>query len=125
MRTDALDYDLPEELIAQRPLARRDESRLLVYERASGEVRHRMFGDVREELAGTLVVVNDTRVLPARLHVERPGGGRAEVLLLEPLGDGVWEALARPTKRLRPGTALGSVELLDHLGNGRWHVRLT
>ncbi len=124
MRSDDLDYDLPPELIAQRPLERRDESRLLVYERGTGEVRHRTFGDVLEELAGYLVVVNDTRVLPARLHVERPGGGRAEVLLLEPLGDGTWEALARPTKRLRAGMRLGPVELLGHEGEGRWRVRL-
>src|SRR6188508_1209750 len=125
MKTDDLDYDLPPELIAQRPLERRDESRLLVYDRRSGEVRHRTFGDVREELAGHLVVVNDTRVLPARLHVERPGGGKAEVLLLEPLGDGLWEALARPTRRLRAGMTLGPAELVEHLGDGRWRVRLT
>jgi S-adenosylmethionine:tRNA ribosyltransferase-isomerase len=125
MRIEELDYDLPPELIAQRPLERRDESRLLVYDRTTGEVRHRAFSDVREELAGHLVVVNDTRVLPARLHVERPGGGKAEVLLLEPLGDGLWEALARPTKRLRPGMTLGPAELVEHLGDGRWRVRVT
>ena len=125
MRIEELDYDLPPELVAQRPLERRDESRLLVYDGATGDVRHRTFADVREELAGHLVVVNDTRVLPARLHVERPGGGRAEVLLLEPLGDGLWEALARPTRRLRPGMTLGPAELVEHLGEGRWRVRLT
>jgi S-adenosylmethionine:tRNA ribosyltransferase-isomerase len=124
MRIEDLDYDLPPGLIAQRPLERRDESRLLVYARGTHDVRHRTFADVREELAGHIVVVNDTRVLPARLHLERPGGGKAEVLLLEPLGDGLWEALARPTKRLRPGTTLGPVELLEHLGEGRWQVRL-
>ena len=124
MRTDDLEYDLPPELIAQRPLDRRDESRLLVYERGTGAVSHRRFPDVVEELAGFLVVVNDTRVLPARLHLERPGGGKAEVLLLEPLGGGEWEALARPTKRLRDGMRLGPVELLEHLGEGRWRVRL-
>jgi S-adenosylmethionine:tRNA ribosyltransferase-isomerase len=72
----------------------------------------------------TVLVVNDTRVVPARLRVERPGGGQAEVLLLEPLGDGVWEALARPSRRLRAGMSLGAVELLDSLGEGRWLVRL-
>ena len=116
MKTDDLDYDLPPELIAQRPLARRDESRLLVYERGTGAVSHRRFPDVVEELAGFLVVVNDTRVLPVRLHLERPGGGKAEVLLLEPLGGGEWEALARPTKRLRDGMRLGPVELLADVG---------
>jgi S-adenosylmethionine:tRNA ribosyltransferase-isomerase len=122
MRSDELDYVLPPELIAQRPAERRDESRLLVYERASGEVRHRRFGDLPSEVADALVVVNDTRVVPARIPIERPKG---EVLLLEPAGeDGVWEGLARPTRRLRAGSRYGPVELLEHLGEGRWLLRL-
>jgi S-adenosylmethionine:tRNA ribosyltransferase-isomerase len=125
MRTAELDYDLPPELIAQRPLERRDESRLLVADRASGDVRHRRFRDLCSELpAGALVVVNDTRVIPARIRVRRETGGEAEVLLLEPVEDGLWEALARPTKRLRAGTRLGPVELVEHTGGGRWLVRL-
>ncbi len=124
MRTDELDYDLPPELIAQRPAERRDESRLLVYERASGAIRHRTFRDLPEETGDALVVVNDTRVLPARLRLRRPGGGEAEVLLVEPLGGGEWEGLARPTRRLRPAMRLGPVELLEHLGRGRWRLRL-
>jgi S-adenosylmethionine:tRNA ribosyltransferase-isomerase len=125
MRTAELDYDLPPELIAQRPLPQRDDSRLLVYERASGAVRHRRFRDLPDELPdGALVVVNDTRVVPARLRMRRPSGGEAEVLLLEPSGDGLWEALARPTKRLRGGMRLGPVELVEHRGDGRWLVRL-
>jgi S-adenosylmethionine:tRNA ribosyltransferase-isomerase len=125
LRTSELDYDLPQELIAQRPLPRRDESRLLVYERPTGTVRHRSFRDLPAELpAGALVVVNDTRVVPARLRVRRPTGGEAEVLLLEPVGDGLWEALARPTRRLRPGMRLGPAELVEHRGAGRWLVRL-
>jgi S-adenosylmethionine:tRNA ribosyltransferase-isomerase len=125
MRTSELDYDLPSELIAQRPLERRDDSRLLVADRSSGEVHHRRFRDLPGELPeGALVVVNDTRVIPARLRVRRETGGEAEVLLLEPAGDGLWEALARPTKRLRPGTRLGPAELVEHLGGGRWLVRL-
>jgi S-adenosylmethionine:tRNA ribosyltransferase-isomerase len=125
MRTSELDYDLPPGLIAQHPSARRDESRLLVYKRASGAVRHRRFRDLPEELPeGSMVVVNDTRVVPARLRVRRETGGEAEVLLLEPVEDGVWEALARPTTRLRAGARLGPVELLEHLGAGRWLVRL-
>jgi len=125
MRTAELDYDLPPELIAQRPLERRDESRLLVADRASGEVRHRLFCDLRSELPdGALVVVNDTRVIPARIRVRRETGGEAEVLLLEPMEDGLWEALARPTRRLRAGTRLGPVELVEHRGGGRWLVRL-
>jgi len=125
MRTAELDYDLPPGLIAQRPLPRRDESRLLVYDRTARATRHRRFRDLPEEVpAGALVVVNDTRVLPARLRVRRPSGGEAEVLLLEPMDDGLWEALARPTKRLRPGMRLGEVELVEHRGDGRWVVRL-
>jgi S-adenosylmethionine:tRNA ribosyltransferase-isomerase len=125
MRIAELDYDLPPELIAQQPLPQRDESRLLVYERETGAVRHRRFRDLPEELPGdALVVVNDTRVVPARLRLRRPSGGEAEVLLLEPAGDGLWEALARPTKRLRSGMRLGEVELVEHLGDGRWLVRL-
>ena len=125
MRTEELDYDLPPELIAQRPLDRRDESRLLVYERSTGAVRHRVFHELTAELGrGELLVVNDTRVLPARIHTRRPGGGKAEILLLEPLGDGVWEALARPSRKLRAGMQLSPVELLEALGEGRWLVRL-
>ena len=124
MRIEELDYDLPPELVAQRPVEPRDASRLLVYDRPSRAVRHRLFRDLPAEASGALVVVNDTRVVPARLQVKRPGGGAAEVLLLEPVGDGVWEALARPTRRLRPGMRLGAVELLEGLGEGRWRVRL-
>src|SRR5450759_1538932 len=98
-----LDYELPPELIAQKPLEHRDESRLLVYERSNGEIRHRRFRDLPEELHGELVVVNDTRVVPARLHLRKPTGGQVEVLLLESLGGGEWEALARPSRKLRAG----------------------
>ena len=123
MKLSELDYALPPELIAQRPLGRRDDSRLLVYDRASSEVRQRRFSELPDELEpGELVVVNDTRVIPARIRIERP---RGEVLLLERTGtDGVWEGLARPTKRLRAGRRYGPVELLEHLGEGRWLLRL-
>ena len=124
MRSDELDYALPPELIAQHPADRRDASRLLVYDRATGAVRHRTFAELPSELSGELVVVNDTKVVPARLHLQRESGGAAEVLLLEPLGDGVWEALARPSRRLRAGERLGPVELLEPLGEGRWRVHL-
>jgi S-adenosylmethionine:tRNA ribosyltransferase-isomerase len=121
MKTDELDYDLPPELIAQHPAERRDESRLLVYDRAAGVVRHRRFRELPGEIAGDLVVVNDTRVVAARIPIERPKG---EVLLLERVGEGEWEGLARPTRRLRAGQRYGPVELLEHLGEGRWRLRL-
>ena len=123
MRVSELDYDLPPTLIAQHPEARRDESRLLVYDRVSGGVDHRRFAELPDVLRGDeLVVVNDTRVVPARIPIERPKG---EVLLLERVGeDGLWEGLARPTRRLRAGARYGAVELLEHLGEGRWRLRL-
>jgi len=123
MKADELEYELPPELIAQRPLERRDDSRLLVYERGTGVVRHRVFSELPDELRrGELAVVNDTRVVPARIPIERP---RGEVLLVERLDDeGTWEALARPTRRLRAGRRYGPVELVEHLGEGRWRVRL-
>jgi len=121
MDTSELDYVLPPELIAQHPPNRRDESRLLVYERASGAVRHRRFAELPDELHGELVVVNDTRVVPARIPIDSP---RGEVLLLERLAGDLWEGLARPTRRLRPGRRYGAVELIEHLGEGRWRLRL-
>jgi S-adenosylmethionine:tRNA ribosyltransferase-isomerase len=121
MEASVLDYDLPPELIAQHPAERRDSSRLLVYDRASGDIRHRVFSELPDELSGELAVVNDTRVVPARIRIERPKG---EVLLLEHEGDGEWLALARPTRRLRAGRRYGVVELIEHLGDGRWRVRL-
>jgi S-adenosylmethionine:tRNA ribosyltransferase-isomerase len=121
MDLSELDYELPPELIAQHPAERRDASRLLVYGRETGAVRHRTFAELPQEIVGCLPVVNDTRVVPARIPIERPKG---EVLLLERLEDGTWEALARPTRRLRAGRRYGPVELVEHVGEGRWRVRL-
>jgi S-adenosylmethionine:tRNA ribosyltransferase-isomerase len=121
MDLSELDYELPEELIAQHPAERRDASRLLVYDRRTGGVRHRVFAELPEELAGELVVVNDTRVVPARVRIDSP---RGEVLLLERVSANEWEALAKPTRRLEPGRTYNGVELLEHLGEGRWRVRL-
>ena len=121
MESSELDYDLPHELIAQQPLPRRDGSRLLVYTRATGEVEHRFFRDLAELVPPVLAVVNDTRVVPARFPIERP---RGEVLLLEQLDGDLWEALARPTRKLRAGERYGAVRFLAHLGAGRWRVRL-
>ena len=125
MDTALLDYRLPPELIAQHPLESRDASRLLVYRRGTGVIEHRGFSDFPDLLAGELVVVNDTRVVPARLRLRRASGGAVEVLLLEPIGlDGLWEGLARPGRRLKPGERLGPVELVEPLGEGRWVLRL-
>jgi len=122
MDSRELDYDLPSELIAQRPAERRDESRLLVYDRGTGMLRDGAFRELPDLLPpGTLTVVNDTRVIAARIPLESP---RGEVLLLEQRDGDVWEALARPTRRLRPGRRVGPVELIEHLGEGRWLVRL-
>jgi S-adenosylmethionine:tRNA ribosyltransferase-isomerase len=125
MDLSELDYELPPELIAQHPAERRDASRLLVYERETGSVRHRTFAELPDELPlvgdRELVVVNDTKVVPARIPIESP---RGEVLLLEQHEDRTWEALARPTRRLRAGRRYGPVELLEHLGEGRWRLRL-
>src|SRR5207247_4579016 len=88
----------------------------------TGKVDHRTFADLPDVVGDALVVVNDTRVVPARIRIERP---RGEVLLLERLDEeGLWEGLARPTRRLRPGRRYGPVELLEHLGEGRWRLRL-
>jgi S-adenosylmethionine:tRNA ribosyltransferase-isomerase len=125
MKASELDYDLPAELIAQHPLAPRDESRLLVYDRRTAHVRHRRFRQLPGELSGELVVLNDTRVVAARIPVVRPGGGAGEVLLLEQRDeDGLWEGLAKPSRRLRAGQRLGPVELVESLGEGRWLLRL-
>lgn len=140
MRLHDLDYELPPELIAQRPLPRRDDSRLLVFDRTRGDVRHRQFADLPEELAaGDLVVLNDSKVMPARLRLMRRSGGAVEVLLTEQRDGATWEALARPSRRLRPGETLvaeraavlgatgessGHVELVERLEGGRWIVRL-
>jgi S-adenosylmethionine:tRNA ribosyltransferase-isomerase len=129
VRTDELDYALPEELIAQRPAERRDASRLLVHRR-DGTMEHRRFGDLVDLLdPDDLVVANSTRVLRARVLVRRPTGGSGEVLLIEQREDGLWEALLRPSRRTRPGVALSSlagalvIEAVQELGEGRWLVR--
>jgi S-adenosylmethionine:tRNA ribosyltransferase-isomerase len=132
MRATELEYDLPAELVAQRPVEPRDAARMLVYDRATQRVRHRRVRDLPHELDGHLVVVNDTRVVPARLPLRRATGGEVELLLLERREDGVWEALARPSRRLRAGERLaprdtvsagGDIELVEPLGEGRWLVR--
>ena len=104
MKTHDFWYDLPEDLIAQTPLEQRDTSRLCVLDRASGEVTHRHFYDVIEYLQpGDCLVMNDSRVLPARLLGHRPTGGAVEVLLLRDLGDKKWECLCKPGRKMQVG----------------------
>ena len=104
MRTQDFYYDLPEELIAQTPLQQRDSSRLMVLDKETGELQHRHFFDIIDFLQpGDCLVMNDSRVLPARLLGHRPTGGAVEVLLLRDLGDKKWECLCKPGRKLQPG----------------------
>ena len=132
MRISDFDYDLPEASIAQEPLAERDASRLLVLDRSKGALQHRVFRDLPDLLSpGDLLVVNRSRVFPARLLGHRPGGGAAEVMLVRPRSEAVWEALLRPGRRLRAGARVSvgpelAVEILDEppQADGRRLVRL-
>ena len=100
-------YDLPEELIAQTPIEPRDSSRLLVYDRKTGQIEHKIFHDIIDYLnAGDVLVVNNTRVLPARIYGYKDTGAKIEILLQKRLDLTNWEAIARPTKRLKVGTVL-------------------
>ena len=100
-------FDLPEELIAQTPLEKRDSSRLLHLDRHSGEIVHEHFFDIKKHLRpGDCLVLNDSRVMPARLYGRRSTGGSVEVVLLRDLGDGKWECLTRPGKKTRPGAEI-------------------
>ncbi len=134
-RMDDFDYELPEAAIAQTPAEPRDAARLLVDRGPDAPPLHRHIRDLPDLLGpGDLLVVNDTRVLPARLRLRRETGGEVEVLLLEPLHDDVWEALVRPSRKLRVGELLRSAhpsgdDLMVEVGErgaelGVRHVRL-
>lgn len=131
MKTSDFDFELPEELIAQTPLERRDSSRLLVLDKETGETAHMHFYDLPKLLhPGDCLVLNDSRVLPARLLGHRePGGGAVEVLLLIDRGDKVWECLVRPGRKVRTGTRLSfgdgllTAEVTRVLDNGNRLVR--
>ncbi len=100
-------FDLPEELIAQTPLDKRDESRLLVVDKNTGALEHKSFHDLPSLLRkGDCLVLNDSRVLPARLLGSRESGGAVEILLLKDLGENSWECLSRPGRKTRPSTML-------------------
>ena len=105
MKTSDFFYDLPEELIAQTPLEKRDTSRLLALDRVTGAVSHKHFYDIIDYLKpGDCLVMNDSRVLPARLLGHRPTGGAVEVLLLRDLGDKCWECLCKPGRKMQVGS---------------------
>ena len=126
LRVDDFAYDLPADAIAQVPVEPRDASRLLVVDRArADELRHLVFRDIGDLLrAGDLLVVNDSRVIPARLAARRPSGGSAEILLLRSVADGpAWEALVRPSRRIANGDRLtlrtgDTVQVGERLGDG-------
>jgi len=127
---DAYDYPLPEAAIAQSPAEPRDAARLLVATDPTGRVVHRTVSDLAELLEpGDVLVLNDTRVVPARLHLRKATGGRVEVVLLERLHDDTWEALVRPSARVPAGMRLlaGEQELVEVNGTGRdgtRHIRV-
>jgi S-adenosylmethionine:tRNA ribosyltransferase-isomerase len=130
VRSSELDYALPEDLIAQSPAEPRDASRLMVVDVRRGSIAHHTFRDFsRFLLPGDALVLNETKVLPARLEARKATGGEVELLFLRDLGpdhDGAWEVLARPSKRLRPGLGLQAgedrLEIVESLGDGHWAV---
>ena len=107
MKKSDFTFDLPEELIAQTPIEKRDASRLLCLDKHSGEIAHRHFYELPELLhEGDCLVLNNSRVLPARLIGARPTGGAVELVLLRDLGDNRWECLSRPGRKTKPGQRL-------------------
>jgi len=134
LKTSDFDFQLPEELIAQTPLAQRDSSRLLILDKRMGTIKHRHFYDLPQFLRpGDCLVLNDSRVLPARLIGHRPTGGTCEVLLLVDRGEDRWECLVRPGRKLKPGaqvifgdgqlTATVEAELNDGKRTIRFHYQ--
>ena len=129
LKTSDFYYDLPEELIAQTPVYPRDSSRLLVYDRQKDEVSHRIFKDVTDYLKkGDVLVVNNTKVYPARIHAMTEHGGKVEILLLKRQNLTDWEVLVKPGKKCREGTVLKvndelSVEILSRTEEGGRIVR--
>ena len=130
MLVSELDYELPEDLIAQSPAEPRDASRLMVIDVQSGTISHHVFRDLpRFLLPGDALVLNETKVIPARIEAQKPTGGAVELLFLRDLGPdrgGSWEVLARPSKRLREGLTLSAggerLKLVEDLGEGHWAV---
>lgn len=131
MKTSDFDFDLPEELIAQTPILKRDESKLLVLDKETGDVSHHVFKDIVDYLnSGDVLVINDTKVIPARLMgVKEETGAVIELLLLKDMGDDVWECLSRPQKKLHTGTTIVfsdelSARVVELLDDGVTRVKL-
>lgn len=138
MRTGDFDYQLPAGLIAQNPVEPRDHSRLMVLHKGGGSIEHRQFFEIVDYLnPGDVLVLNDSRVIPARLKGKRQGGGRVEFLLLRRLEPGLWEALVKPSNRVavgekvevigmkKPGTGSASVQVLERGEQGLRTIRFT
>ncbi|MCK4626531.1 MAG: S-adenosylmethionine:tRNA ribosyltransferase-isomerase, partial [Phycisphaerae bacterium] len=132
-KTADFDYDLPDELIAQKPIEPRDKSRLMVLDRTTGEIRHHHFGELPALLReGDLLVLNDTRVIPAKFLCRRRTGGQIEGLFLRELSAGRWEVMLKGAGRCKTGEELTFVEepltiakLESNLGEGLWHVAVS
>ena len=133
MKLSQFDYELPSELIAQKPESLRDSSRLLVLDRQVGSISHRKFSDLPSYFTpGDVLLLNESKVIPARLRLAREGsGGKVEVLLLRSSGPGEWDALLKPSVKMRPGQKLVSpispmrpvLLVVGQIGEGKWTVR--
>lgn len=132
MKTDDFDYYLPEELIAQTPLAKRDDSRLLILDKKTGEIEHKHFYDIIDYLnPNDVLVINDTKVIPARIiGIKEDTGAVIELLLLHNIEENMWECLAKPQKRLHVGTIISfgngelKCEVAEVLDEGITHVKM-
>ncbi len=124
-------YKLPEELIAQKPLKTRDASRLMCINKKENSISHKRFDEIIDELReGDVLVLNDTKVLPARLYGKRASGGKVEILLLHPYGDDVWECLVKPGRKARAGECICfaenlSCEVLEVLESGNRKIKFS
>lgn len=114
MKTSDFDYELPESLIAQTPLKQRDTSKLLVLDKKTGEISHHIFSDIEHYLhKGDVLVINDTKVIPARLYgMKEETNAVVQILMLKNIGEDIWECLAKPAKRISVGTIVS-------FGNGQ------
>ena len=132
MKLEEFDYYLPEELIAQVPIAKRDESRLLVVDKNQKTIEHKVFKNIIDYLEpGDCLVRNNTKVIPARLYGKKETGANVEFVLLKQIEGDIWESIVRPGNKLRPGTkvlfgdGLLEAEILDIMEGGTRKVKFT